>query len=104
MGNHATPGIGEKTGFQGLHNSLPDLYRHICAWCAYQFKRHLLHKEQDCLKKRRYLDKAVADTAPATVCCLFTCANVLISPTASSPWLPIVQVPTYPATYGQRGA
>ena len=35
---------------------------HICAWCGYKFRRALPHREQDCLKKRTFLDKkAVAD-------------------------------------------
>ena len=55
---------GKDCGFPGSHGTLPDMFLHICAWCAYKCKRHLLHKEQDCLKKCRFLDKkALGDSA-----------------------------------------
>ena len=48
---------GKDCGFQGSHGFPPDNLLHIWAWCAYKFKRQLLHKEQDCLRKRCFLNK-----------------------------------------------
>ena len=47
---------GNSCGYAGSHGELPDKHVHICAWCAYRFRRVLFHKEQDCNKKRRFLD------------------------------------------------
>ena len=51
---------GHVCGFAASHGLLPDGYAHVCAWCAYRFHHLLPHKEQDCLKKKKYLDKKTA--------------------------------------------
>ena len=43
--------------FTRSNSVLPDRYAHVCAWCVYQFNHSLPHKERDCLKKKKYLDK-----------------------------------------------
>ena len=59
---------GKECGFQGSHGSSSDALLHICAWCAYKFRRQLKHKEQDCMKKRRFIDKkAASDTSANAV-------------------------------------
>ena len=56
---------GKDFGFQRSHGTHPDLHLHVCAWCAYRFKRQLNHKEQDCMKKKRFLEKkASGDSTP----------------------------------------
>ena len=57
---------GKDWGFQGSHGSAPDNLLHVCAWCAYKFKRQLVHKEQDCLKKCRFLDKKASASTTTT--------------------------------------
>ena len=76
MGRSALIGIGGKDGgFQASHGTLPKRYLHICAWCAYCFKRVLAHREQDCLKKCKFIEWKPAQDAHTTPavspdCCL----------------------------------
>ena len=51
---------GKECGFSASHGASAEHYLHICAWCAYKFRRQLNHREQYCLKKRRFLDKKAA--------------------------------------------
>ena len=59
---------GKDCGFQGSHSSSSDALLHICACCAYKFRRQLKHKEEDYMKKNRFIDKkAASDTSTNTV-------------------------------------
>ena len=46
---------GMDCGFLASHGTLPVCYLHIFAWCVHCFKRGLVHREQDCLKKHTAL-------------------------------------------------
>lgn len=70
MGGRVPRGTGTMTGFSTSHSTLPERFLHICTWCVYKFRRSLPHKEQNCIKKQKYLDKnaaAVASSANTSV-------------------------------------
>ena len=57
---------GKDCWFQASHGNAPDNMLHVCAWYVYKFKCQLAYKEQDCLKKRRFLDKKTSASTTAT--------------------------------------
>ena len=54
---------GNDCGFSATHGEGADRKVHVCAWCANKYRRANVHKEKDCLNKKRYLDKKAAQTS-----------------------------------------
>ena len=51
---------GNDCGFNATHGEGADRKVHVCAWCANKYRRANVHKEKDCLNKKRFLDKKAA--------------------------------------------
>ena len=51
---------GKDCGFLASHGASTEHYLHICAWCAYKFRRQLNHHEQDCLKMKCFLNPIIS--------------------------------------------
>ena len=54
---------GSDCGFSTSHGEASDRKVHVCAWCANKYRRANVHKEKDCLNKKRFLDKKAAQAA-----------------------------------------
>ena len=48
---------GNDCGHSASHGDGQERKAHVCAWCANNYRRANVHKEKDCLNKKRYLDK-----------------------------------------------
>ena len=54
---------GNDCGYTASHGEAPDRKVHVCAWCANKYRRANVHKEKECLNKKRFLDKKAAQSA-----------------------------------------
>ena len=52
--------------FTTSHGQSPDKKAHVCAWCANKYHRANIHKEMDCLNKKRFLEKKANQGAAST--------------------------------------
>ena len=53
---------GNDCGNSASHGEGQERKVHVCAWCANKYRRANVHKEKDCLNKKRYLDKKNTQT------------------------------------------
>ena len=54
---------GGECAFSTTHGQMPDRKAHVCAWCANKYHRANVHKEMDCLNKKRFIEKKAAQGA-----------------------------------------
>ena len=57
---------GGDCAYSTTHGQLPDKKAHVCAWCANKYHRANIHKEMDCLNKKRFLEKKANQGATST--------------------------------------
>ena len=53
---------GSECGFNASHGEGQEKKVHVCAWCANKNRRANVHKEKECLNKKRFLEKKAAQS------------------------------------------